>query len=451
MSRWRLWPRSLPGQIVMLAAIALFVAQAINAQLLLSERRAVRLAQTAAPTVGRVIEAVERLRTASEPNVEHQLHRSIRFVAAPEIPPGLPPQRDFEQALRRGLDDNNVHVGRILTGVRPITHEALFLRRMSERRADYFRQYGSELMVAIELPGRGWLQMSIGWVRAEQMLVWQILGQTLVLYLFVLAALLWAGYRIARPLKELAQAARRFTPGTAAEPVAERGPSDVRAVIAAYNSLGTRVHAMLEEKDHMLGAIGHDLRTPLAALRVRVESVEDDDDRARMVDTIDEMNRTLDDILSLARLGRPSEPPTDVDVAALIDAVVDDFRDLGADVSTEEAPRLTMRLRPALMRRALRNLIENAVKYAGSAEVRLVPGERQVEIRVCDRGPGIPEDKLAAVFEAFTRLEHSRNRETGGIGLGLALARAIVREAGGDIVLANREGGGLSARITLPR
>ncbi len=163
------------------------------------------------------------------------------------------------------------------------------------------------------------------------------------------------------------------------------------------------------------------------------------------------MNRTLDDILSLARLGRPSEPPIDVDLSSLIDAVVDDFRDLGKPVTFEEAPKLRMHLRPALMRRAVRNLIENAVKYGGGAEVVLDSSADRVAIRVCDRGPGIPEAKLGHVFTPFIRLEESRNRETGGIGLGLALAQAIVRDAGGEISLANREGGGLVATIALPR
>jgi signal transduction histidine kinase len=208
---------------------------------------------------------------------------------------------------------------------------------------------------------------------------------------------------------------------------------------------------MLDEKDRMLGAIGHDLRTPLAALRVRIESVEDDTDRLRMADTVAEMNRTLDDILSLARLGRPSEPVTEVDLAALVDAVVEDFRDLDAPVEFEEAERLRMRLRPALIRRAVRNLIENAVKYGVAAQVRIAATPRAVAIIVTDRGPGIPEDRMADVFTPFTRLETSRNRETGGIGLGLALARAIVAEAGGDITLANRAEGGLAATISLPR
>ena len=170
-----------------------------------------------------------------------------------------------------------------------------------------------------------------------------------------------------------------------------------------------------------------------------------------MAEIIEEMNRMLDDILSLARLGRPSEPATEVDLAALVDAVVEDFRDIGADVALEDSPRIRARMRPALMRRAVRNLIENAVKYAGGAEVRLTTPPGSVAIEVCDRGPGIPQDKLDAVFDPFTRLEASRNRDTGGIGLGLSLARAIVREAGGTIALTNRDGGGLVATITLPR
>jgi len=179
--------------------------------------------------------------------------------------------------------------------------------------------------------------------------------------------------------------------------------------------------------------------------------VEDDVDRARMIDTVAEMNRTLDDILSLARLGRPSEPLTDVDLAALVDAVVEDFRDIGSDVSFVETERLRMHLRPSLIRRAVRNLIENAIKYGVSAEVRVEAGAKTVAIVVADQGPGIPEDRMGDVFDAFTRLESSRNRETGGIGLGLALARAIVREAGGEIRLVNRAGSGLDAIIELPR
>ncbi len=460
----RLIPRSLPGQIALLVAVALFIAQGINFAFLLRERQAARFAQVIVPTVTRLIDAAERAGSPVNPRPPlpagmddprrdpRRLGRGrVELTPSNPIPPELERRPAIERDLRRGLTDGGVRIGDVIAVTRPIDENRPLLRRMDPARADRLRRLGAELMVAVELPGKGWLSLSSAWPRSERALIWQLLAQTLILYIVVLIPVLLAGRRIARPLRSLAKAAREFRPGDGAAPVEERGPSDVRAVIAAYNGLSTRITGMLDEKDRMLGAIGHDLRTPLAALRVRIESVEDDEDRARMADTIDEMNRTLDDILSLARLGRPSEPPTDVDLSALIDAVVEDFRDLGQNVTFEEAPRLRMHLRPALMRRAVRNLIENAVKYGGGAGVRLVSDLHRVAIEVADRGPGIPAEALEKVFDPFTRLEQSRNRETGGIGLGLALARAIVRDAHGEIVLANREGGGLVATITLPR
>ncbi|WP_404338820.1 sensor histidine kinase [Sphingomonas sp. MMS12-HWE2-04] len=452
----RFLPKSLAGQIALLVAVALFVAQAINFGLLLRARQGARFAQIIVPATTRLIDASERLNNPNalaDKRPKHVLDGRMRVEVTPAnpIPAELDRRSDIEEDLRQGLTDAGVKVGDIVAVTRPIVDHRPLLKRMSPGRAERLRRAGAELMIAAQIPGKGWLSLSSGWPRSERGLIWQLVAQTLILYIVVLIPVLFAGRRIARPLHSLAVSARGFRPGDGAAPVEEQGPSDIRAVITAYNALRLRVTAMLDEKDRMLGAIGHDLRTPLAALRVRIELVEDDDDRNRMADTIDEMNRTLDDILSLARLGRPSEPPTDVDLSALIDAVVEDFRDLGNDVTFEEAPRLKMHLRPSLMRRAVRNLLENAVKYGGGAEVALRSTPGQVAIEVADRGPGIPPEKIAAVFDPFTRLETSRNRETGGIGLGLALARAIVNDAGGTITLANRDSGGLLATITLPR
>ncbi|MCW3847754.1 ATP-binding protein [Sphingomonas sp. LB-2] len=458
----RFLPKSLTGQIGLLVALALFVAQAINFGLMLNERRGARFGQVIVPSVTRLIDANERLANPLpvDPVDDDRPRRQrrdfdqrtrVQLSNTQPIPGGQPRRPDIEDAIERGLVDGGLDPLQVLAVVRPIDDRRPFLRKMSPQRADRLRRLGAELHVAVQLRDGRWLSLQTGWPRSEMVVIWQLLIQTGILYIVVLIPVLLATRRIAKPLRNLAAAARSFVPGENAEPVEEHGPSDVRSVIAAYNGLSKRVTAMLDEKDRMLGAIGHDLRTPLAALRVRIESVEDDEDRGRMADTIDEMNRTLDDILSLARLGRPSEPPTDVDLSALIDAVVEDFRDLDMPVQFEEAPRLTMRIRTGLMRRAVRNLIENAVKYGQSAEVTLVPESENALIAVADRGPGIPPDQIEAVFDPFTRLETSRNRGTGGIGLGLALARAIVRDAGGDIVLANREGGGLIATIRLPR
>jgi signal transduction histidine kinase len=458
----RFYPTSLIGQIVLLVAVALFAAQAINFAMLFRERQLSRFAQVIVPAVTRLADAADRLvvvRRGQSPGTVavpargfiSDLRTRVRLHAANPTPPGLARRPDVEADLRRGLAEGGLEMGEIIAVIRPIDPNLIQPHKIGAMRAERLRRMGAELLIAVELPGKGWLALQTAWPRSELTLVWQLMAQTLILYVVVLVPVLLAGRRIAQPLRTLTDAARAFRPGDGTAPLEEQGPSDVRALIGAYNALGRRVTAMLDEKDRMLGAIGHDLRTPLQALRVRIESVEDEDDRARMADTIDEMSRTLDDILSLARLGRPSEPITDVDLAALVDAVVEDFRDLGHAVDFAETPRLAMRLRPTLMRRAVRNLIENAVKYGDGAEVRLVPGEQHVTIEVCDQGPGIPEDKLETVFNPFTRLEQSRNRDTGGIGLGLALARAIVFDAGGNITLANRAAGGLAAQITLPR
>ena len=443
-------PTSLPGQIALLVAVALFVAQALNFALLLRERRAFRFAEITLPAVTRLIDAAERT-TAPRPAPARDRMRGVRLVT--DRMPALrgEPERDVEQAIRAGFADAGIRPGRIAARIRPIDEAEIQERGIGGQRAERLRRMGAVLDAAVELPGRGWLVSHTPWPMAERGLLWQSLAQTFILYVIVLLPVLWIGRRIAKPLRRLAVAAREFHPARPLPAIEPSGPQDVRLLISAFTDLGQRVNAMVDEKDRMLGAIGHDLRTPLAALRVRIESVEDDTDRARMAETIDEMNATLDDILSLARLGRPSEAATDVDVAALVDAVVDDFRDLGHDVDFVEAARVPLHLRPNLMRRAVRNLIENAIKYAGAAEVRVETGARAVAIVVADRGPGIPVDRMDAVFDPFTRLETSRNRETGGIGLGLALARAIVRDAGGEITLVNRDGGGLNATIRLPR
>lgn len=455
----RLWPRNLAGQIALLVALALFVAQAINFALILNERRQFRLDGVVGPVAARLVDAqAGRVRHAPPPPPLDALPPGApwdkfrpRMLPANPVPTGLKSRTDVEERLRRALIDAGIHPGRIVTGIRPMNPHEPRYDQMSHSRAQRFRLAGSELLIAIEQPGQGWWAVNVPWQDSDWPIISRLIIQTLIIYAVVLIPMLWATSRISRPLRRLASAAQRFRPGEEDGEIEPSGPNDVRTLITAFNALRLRVTAMLGEKDRMLGAIGHDLRTPLAALRVRIESVEDDDDRARMADTIDEMNRTLEDILSLARLGRPSEPPTDVDLAALVDAVVEDFRDLGQEVGFEEADRLPMHLRPALIRRAVRNLIENAIKYAGSAEVLLRTSPGSADIIVRDNGPGIPADRIAEVFEAFTRLEGSRNKETGGIGLGLALARAIVREAGGDIRLENRPEGGLAATISLPR
>lgn len=280
-------------------------------------------------------------------------------------------------------------------------------------------------------------------------LISTIITQTLILYIIVLLPLIWFSRRLAKPLRELTAAAQRYLPGQS-KMLVEAGPPDTRQLIAAFNAMQARVDAMLDEKDVMLGAIGHDLRTPLAALRVRVESVESDEEREQMVRGIEDIDRTLDDILSLARVGRAGEHLEPTDLAALVETIVSEFDDLGEPVSVTASARAVVPLRETMIRRALRNLISNAVKYGGKAELSVEQFADRLAVHIDDGGPGLPDAQIERMFEPFQRAEASRNRATGGSGLGLTLARAIARDHGGEVRLSNRAGGGLRASLILP-
>jgi signal transduction histidine kinase len=257
--------------------------------------------------------------------------------------------------------------------------------------------------------------------------------------------------RITRPLAALTKRLETFAETRAIEgQIEESGPGDTRRLIAAHNAMEGRIAALLDEKDVMLGAIGHDLKTPLAALRVRIESVPDPTERERMATTIEDIANTLDDILSLARVGRSTDPLEVTDLGALVAAVVEEFEDMEEPVTLASSERIAMPLRATWLRRALRNLIGNALRYGERASVSLRREGDQAVIAIEDDGPGIPESELSRMMEPFARGEGSRNRSTGGAGLGLAIARAIAEQHGGRLVLTNRTGGGLRVELRLP-
>jgi signal transduction histidine kinase len=443
----RLWPKSLGAQLALLVALALGVAQAVNFALLLQATQRQNFVATATLAIARLAETVQRTRTGQ--TTPEMLRGSIASTLSP-INSTMEVRPDIAGHARDLLGQVGIEVGQIHAAIVPanafqvqVDARGRLLRKQSVQKQRI-------IVVSAEIAPRRWVTTAAPLPSLNPGVFGGLIFQTMVLYGFVLLTVLWVGWRIARPLAELRQAAERFDRRTAPEPIAEQGPSDIRRLIAAFNAMRTRITGMLDEKDRMLGAIGHDLRTPLASLRVRTELVEDEAERARMAATIDDMNKTLDDILSLARLGRPSEVEQRVDLPALVDSLTEEFEDIGADVSVEECGRIAVPMRQNLIKRALRNLIENAVKYGERARIAIRAEDGRAVVEVEDDGPGIPPEEVERMFEAFTRLEGSRSRETGGSGLGLALARAIVEAHGGTLTLANRDQGGLRATVALP-
>jgi signal transduction histidine kinase len=256
--------------------------------------------------------------------------------------------------------------------------------------------------------------------------------------------------RVARPLSQLAASATVAARGGAASRVPEEGPDDVKRAARAFNTMTDQVRRTLESQRQLLSAVGHDLRTPITAMRINSEFIEDEELRERIQKNLEELQELTEAVLSAAR-GAGGEPMRKIDLAALIDSLCTDLDELGKPILWEASGAAPVNCRPNEIRRAIRNLIENAVAYGNKAEVRLNSANGRYEVIVEDEGPGIPETDQARVFEPFVRLEASRSMETGGSGLGLTLVRAIAEGHGGTITLENRPECGLRARLSLPR
>ena len=260
----------------------------------------------------------------------------------------------------------------------------------------------------------------------------------------------WAARRVTVPLGRFAEAAGRFGTDVNAPPMAEAGPSEIVLAARAFNQMQERIQRLVDDRTRMLAAIAHDLRTVLTRLRLRAELIDDAEQQGKAIADLDAMAIMLDETLAFARDDSVGEARQEVDLAAFVRTLCDDLADAGQPVQYLGPDRLRFACRPVALRRALANLIDNAVKYGREAEVGLQADRDTVRLTIEDRGPGIPAAAREQVFQPFFRLEPSRSRATGGTGLGLAVARTIVHRHGGEITLDERPGGGLAVRITLP-
>ena len=279
------------------------------------------------------------------------------------------------------------------------------------------------------------------------------LPYVLAVQLAVLLLCAWAAVRLAtRPLARLAQAAENVRPDGDGERLPVAGPAEVAQAAGAFNAMQDRIARYMKERLQILASISHDLQTPITRMKLRAESMDEVPGRAKMLDDLDQMQHLVREGIAYARSAHGNtEAPVRLDVQSFLDSLVLDYQDTGRPVSLQGRVGTPIMTRPNALRRVVANLIDNALKYAGSAEVELQDAADAVVIRVGDRGPGIPDDELARVVEPFYRLEASRNRDTGGTGLGLAIAQQLAESIGATLVLRNRDGGGLEAQIRVPR
>jgi signal transduction histidine kinase len=427
------WPRSLFARLALILCVGLALAQTLSFWLTMTERdQAVTnmMMGSIEREVATAVVLLDRLPAAERAGWLPRLaRRNYVFMLGQGIA-GAPPDAQLSARVAESIADGIGATYPLTANVVPGDAEHFQVHlRLSD---------GSPLTIDVRpiagLPLSRWLPL------------------VLVLQLMVLAFCCWLAVRLAtRPLHQLAQAADALGPDLKAARQSQDGPSEVARAAKAFNAMQDRIAIYMAERIQILAAISHDLQTPITRMRLRMDVMDENAQNAKLQQDLQEMENLVKEGVAYARtLHGSAEAPCRIDPDALFDSLVCDYVDAGDDVSLQGRAGDALVTRPQALRRILGNLIDNALKYAGAAEVTVsaLP-DGGVAVTVLDRGPGIPDDALEAVFEPFYRIEASRNRNTGGTGLGLAIVRQLTLAMNAALTLHNRPGGGLEARLVL--
>jgi signal transduction histidine kinase len=357
--------------------------------------------------------------------------------------PPAPPEREWPHA------DEIKHLALASLATKSSAAHRLYFPLAPRRRTDEGRRepHAPRLVLAIEQADGRWLTMTAD---AQAMRWgWDAPGTTFLALVLILG-MLWIMRRTLAHVPRLAAAAEEMGRNIEAPPVDETGPREVRLAASAFNHMQARIRGYLEERSNMLGAVSHDLRTFLTRLELRVEHISDAEQHAKALTDIHDMTGMLDAALAFAREERHLEAFRSLDLASVLTSLVDEEHDLGKSAAYHGPTSLVVDGQPTALRRAFTNLIDNAIRYGNKADITLQPGTDEIRVSIADRGPGIPRAEHEEVLKPFSRLESSRNRTTGGTGLGLAVVDAVIKRHAGTLQFAEREGGGLVVEVNLP-
>ncbi|WVT08113.1 ATP-binding protein (plasmid) [Sinorhizobium chiapasense] len=429
----RLWPRTLRARLFVVLLAGLAIAHAMSFAVLFSERyiaaRSVMF-NTLENDVATSIAILDRLPAAERAAWLDQLGRgSYRFVLG-EGTSGNPVLKadDAEVASR---------IQTALGAKYPIEVQSI---AGGGRRFQAHLRLSDGEPLTIDVTPRGVMPVA-DW-----------LPYVLIAQLCLLVLCSWLAMRQAiRPLANLARAVDTLDPNSNTPRLSETGPREVAYAATAFNAMRDRIAQYLEERVQILAAISHDLQTPITRMKLRAEMAEESVDRTKLIQDLDEVERLVKEGVAYARSAHgKDEIASRIDLASFIESLAYDYQDTGKAVTVGELGGGAIMTRPHALRRILTNLIDNALKFGGSAEIEVQRrADGTVLIGVLDGGPGIPEGQLESVMKPFFRLEQSRNRDTGGTGLGLAIAQQLAIAIGASLTLRNREGGGLAAEIVL--
>jgi signal transduction histidine kinase len=432
LKRWL--PQSLFGRIVLLMTVGLVAAQLVSAAIHLSERYRL-MTGIISQELAQQTTAIYKTLNTQPVNVRTELAQSLSTqrvkLSIQTSPPSMAQvngsQFEFENKLRQNLgSDLDIRMyqlpelGHFVFDVYLPLSDGQWLRMQGQPPQDVFGEPWHAFM------GLGFMLLVI-----------------VILVVYVARVTV-------RPLTGLARAAHDMAVDLNHPPLLEEGPIEVQEAVRAFNTMQKRVREGIEERERFLAAVSHDLKTPLTRLRLRAEMLPNQQVRDDIQRDVAEMQILIDETLDFLRGRAVDEPLQQIDLVALVESVVDDVWHSDR-VSVQVPDALRFKGRPMALKRALSNLLENAIKYGDQAHIVLKNHKDRVVFSVEDGGQGIPDDKLEAVFEPFFRLEDSRNRDTGGSGLGLAIVRLVAQSHGGEVVLSNLPQGGLRAELILPR
>ncbi len=441
----RFWPRSLVARTAGLLLLGLMLVQGIGLTIHALDRVELQALVQSREIAGRVF-GIWRNLAMLPPD------RRAGVVAELEAPPGVSVSYDPVPAVQRGMpavpqelaQRFRLHVPPPMVGPPRFRPQEVLTAALPP----------AGFILSLRMSDGGWVNLR---VQPPPLRPWHsenFLWAFIAMSLCAAALLLWGVQRMTRPITELAAAAEALGRDVNAPPLPETGPTETGRAAHAFNTMAGRIRRFVDDRTQMLAAISHDLRTPITRLRLRAEFMEDDEQRRKMLADLAEMEAMIDATLAFARDETAREPTVAFDLAALCQTVLDEATDAAPDQAAHIAysgpERLRAHGRPAALKRALANLVGNALAYGGAARVTLMVDGAQARLQIDDDGPGIPTTLLEQVFLPFRRLEDSRNRETGGTGLGLTIARNILRAHGGDVVLRNRVEGGLAAEAIMP-
>jgi signal transduction histidine kinase len=468
----RLLPRSLFSRLVLVLLGGLVTAQLVSLAIHMHERGELIAQATGMQAAQRIADIVKLLDTLSPA----ERRRIVQVLNAPPITISLDQaplalhEGDTESGARAALfgamlrrflaDDRPIAVKVTAAPAVPFMPGAMRGFRGSEVQGDWMPPWAA--MHAASQPGfsfvaqvrlRDGTPVTFDSRQSSQTESWplRLLASVAVLLAAVIAVSLVAVRWATRPLNALADAADELGRNINRPPLEEKGPLEVVRAARAFNTMQSRLTGYLRDRTRVLAAMSHDLKTPITRLRLRAELLEDDQARARFGKDLDEMEAMVGDTLDFLSGLESGEPPRPVDIMALLESLEADMEEMGGRVTIEGNALAPYPGKPQGLKRCLANLLENAVKYGKSARALVDDSVARLEIRIQDEGPGLPQAELKKVFEPFYRVESSRNRETGGTGLGLTIARSVAEAHGGRLTLQNLAGGGLEARLTLPR